>query len=351
MSTTPRLMIGSLCAAFALAACSQNANKPAAAAACVSEDPSMVVATSKSKTVTLKEVDELVGKELKEIEKQKFQMRAGAAEQLIVSALVKEQAAKAGKTEDEWFRSQIEGKVQDPPDAEIQKVWDEAKDKMPPGATLESMRPQIIAFITKDKRREVAMKFQEDMKKQSGFELKIAPPAEPRVQVEAKGPAKGPADARVTIVEFSDFQCPYCSRAEGTVDQVMTEYAGKVRLVFRHFPLPFHEHAAKAAEAAACANEQGKFWDLHKQLFANQQKLGLEDLKAHAAVVGLDAAKFAECLDQGKMKATVDADQEAGKKVGVNGTPAFFINGVMLSGAQPIAEFERVINQELAAAK
>jgi protein-disulfide isomerase len=349
MSTTPRCVIGSLACLFALAACSQN--KPAAQAACASEDPTMVVATAKGKTVTLKEVDELLGKELKELEKQKFQMRAGAAEQIVVTALVKEEAAKAGKTEDEWFRSQVEGKVQDPPDAEIQKVWDEAKDKMPPGATFEQMKPQIIAFITKDKRREVAMQFQADLKKQAGFELKIAPPPEPRIQVEAKGPAKGPEGAKITIVEFSDFQCPYCSRAEGTVDQVMTEYAGKVRLVYRHYPLPFHDHAEKAAEAAACANEQGKFWDMHKQLFANQQKLAIEDLKAHAGAIGLDAGKFAECLDQGKMKATVDADQEAGKKAGVNGTPAFFINGILLSGAQPIAEFERIINQELAAAK
>jgi protein-disulfide isomerase len=118
--------------------------------------------------------------------------------------------------------------------------------------------------------------------------------------------------------------------------------------VFRHFPLSFHPHAPKAAEAAACAADQGKFWEMHKQLFANQQKLSIDDLKAHAGVVGLDAAKFAECLDGSKNKAKVDTDQKAGAELGVNGTPAFFINGKLLSGALPFAEFQKVIDAELA---
>jgi protein-disulfide isomerase len=128
----------------------------------------------------------------------------------------------------------------------------------------------------------------------------------------------------------------------------MEKYAGKVRLVFRHYPLPMHSHAPKAAEASACAEDQGKFWEMHKQLFANQQKLSIEDLKAHAAAVGLDAGKFAECLDTSKNKAKVDADQKAGSDLGVNGTPAFFINGKLISGAQPLSEFAKIIDAELA---
>jgi protein-disulfide isomerase len=127
----------------------------------------------------------------------------------------------------------------------------------------------------------------------------------------------------------------------------MEKYAGKVRLVFRHFPLTFHPHAPKAAEAAACANDQGKFWEMHKQLFANQKGLSVEELKAHATAVGLDKAKFDECLDTGKMKALVDADTKAGSDVGVTGTPAFFINGKLISGAQPVSEFEKLIDAEL----
>jgi protein-disulfide isomerase len=131
------------------------------------------------------------------------------------------------------------------------------------------------------------------------------------------------------------------------VDGLMKEYEGKVRLVFRHFPLEFHQQAPKAAEASMCAQEQGKFWEYHDKLFENQQQLADDALKSYAQQLGLDQAKFDECLASGKHAAQVKADTEAGKKLGVSGTPAFFINGVMLSGAQPAEEFKSIIDQEL----
>jgi protein-disulfide isomerase len=127
----------------------------------------------------------------------------------------------------------------------------------------------------------------------------------------------------------------------------MEKYPGKVRLVFRHFPLSFHANAPKAAEASACADEQGKFWEMHKQLFANQKAITVPELKQHAGAIGLDQAKFDACLDGGSKKAIVDADTKAGSEAGVSGTPAFFINGKLLSGAQPFSEFEKVIEAEL----
>lgn len=166
--------------------------------------------------------------------------------------------------------------------------------------------------------------------------------------VAREGTRLGRPDAPVQIIEFSDFQCPFCSRAHDTVEEVMSAYAGKIRLVFRHFPLDFHAQAPKAAEASLCAHEQNKFWEYHDVLFKNQQKLQIEDLKGHATQLGLDAAKFNECLDSGRMAATVKTDTEAAKKVGVNGTPAFFINGQMISGAQPIDAFKQIIDAELA---
>ena len=176
------------------------------------------------------------------------------------------------------------------------------------------------------------------------------PPRAPvvRKEVDAVGPSRGPKDAPVTIVEFSDFECPYCGAAHDTVEQVMSSYAGKVRLVYRQFPLSFHPHAAKAAEASLCAADQGKFWEYHEALFKNQKKLDLPDLKAHASEVGLDANKFGQCLESGDKKKAVDADQQAGLAAGVGGTPAFFINGIFLNGAQPLDEFKKVIDGELA---
>ncbi|MFL5264542.1 MAG: DsbA family protein, partial [Anaeromyxobacteraceae bacterium] len=170
----------------------------------------------------------------------------------------------------------------------------------------------------------------------------------PRVQVAAEGPSKGANAAPVTIVEFSDFQCPFCSKAEETVDKVMKTYDGKVKLVFRDYPLPFHPNAQKAAEAAHCAGAQDKYWEMHKVLFANQKALEPAALKGYAKELKLDQPKFDKCLDSGEMAKKVEANKEAGAKVGVSGTPAFFVNGVMLSGAQPFDEFKTLIDQELA---
>ena len=129
----------------------------------------------------------------------------------------------------------------------------------------------------------------------------------------------------------------------------MTNYAGKVRLVYRQFPLTnIHPHAAKAAEAALCAADQGKFWEYHDVLFKNQKKLDPTDLKVYASSTGLDGQKFGSCLESGEKKPTVDADQKAGLQAGVGGTPAFFINGIFMNGAQPIDEFKKVIDAELA---
>jgi protein-disulfide isomerase len=177
----------------------------------------------------------------------------------------------------------------------------------------------------------------------------MAPPELARVVVAASGPARGPDTAPVTIVEFSDFQCPFCGREAPVVERLMKEYDGKVKLVFRHFPLDFHPNAQKAAEAGACAADQGtdKFWKLHDKMFGNQQKLAVEDLKSYAKEVGLDTAKFEKCLDSGEKRALVQADEKAGAEAGVNGTPAFFVNGIFINGAVPYETMKETVDREL----
>jgi protein-disulfide isomerase len=163
----------------------------------------------------------------------------------------------------------------------------------------------------------------------------------------ANGPSKGSASAPIEIIEFSDFQCPFCQRADPTVQQVLSTYGDRIRFVYRHYPLPNHPNARPAAEAAACADEQDKFWPYHDRLFANPTKLEDPDLKRHAAELGLNTGQFNGCLDSHKLKAKVDTDLKAGEEAGVNGTPAFFINGRMISGAQPFEAFKRIIDEEL----
>ncbi|MDF1562167.1 MAG: thioredoxin domain-containing protein [Deltaproteobacteria bacterium] len=178
-----------------------------------------------------------------------------------------------------------------------------------------------------------------------------AAPAAPAAPVDIKAgnsPAKGPENAKVTIIEFSDFQCPFCSRVNPTISQIMDEYKGKVRVVFKHQPLPFHQDAPLAAEASLAANAQGKFWEFHDKLFANQKAIQRPQLEQYAGELGLDMAKFKAALDQGTYKAAVAADQAEARKYGASGTPTFFINGRKLVGAQPFPAFKALIDEELA---
>jgi protein-disulfide isomerase len=180
----------------------------------------------------------------------------------------------------------------------------------------------------------------------------IPKPQQPsRVQVSADDdPIKGSADAPVTIIEFSDFQCPYCERFfTQTLPLIEKNYikTGKVRFVYRDFPLSFHQYAQKAAEAAKCADEQGKYWEYHDKLFNNQNALDISSLVQYAKELTLNETRFNDCLNSGRMVTKVQQDLNDGLKYGISGTPTFFINGIELVGAQPYNVFEQVINGEL----
>ncbi|MGB8294425.1 MAG: thioredoxin domain-containing protein [Polyangia bacterium] len=167
-------------------------------------------------------------------------------------------------------------------------------------------------------------------------------------KAEVKGaPIKGAKDALVTIVQFSDFQCPYCSRVEPTIDKIMEEYKGKVRVAWRNKPLPFHDKAKPAAIAALAADQQGKFWPMHDILFKNQQNLDAANLEKYAKEIGLDMTKFKAALQDKKLQESVEADVAMGDKLGARGTPAFFVNGSFLSGAQPFENFKSRIDEQL----
>ena len=190
------------------------------------------------------------------------------------------------------------------------------------------------------------------------------PPSTGIVEVSAAdGYFLGPEDAEIEIIEFSDFECPYCGAAMGTHDALVSQFKsrdpsweaagprlkelaeqGKIKLVFRHFPLGFHQDAMPAAIASECAGEQGKFWEYHDALFENQESLTNTDLKKYAVDLGLETKQFNECLDSGKYEAKVQQDMADGQSYGVSGTPAFFVNGQLLSGAQPFSAFEALLN-------
>ncbi|MBI5072174.1 thioredoxin domain-containing protein [Candidatus Falkowbacteria bacterium] len=160
---------------------------------------------------------------------------------------------------------------------------------------------------------------------------------------------QGSANAKVTLIEYSDFECPYCARHKDTTDQIIQNYGDKVRIVFRHYPLSFHPNAQKAAEASECAAEQGKFWEMYDKIFAanNAGTMSVDKWKAEAKSLGLNTKKFNECLDSGKYAAEISAEEQAGVAAGVEGTPATFVNGELVSGALPYDQFKSIIDSKL----
>jgi protein-disulfide isomerase len=279
-----------------------------------------------------------------ELDAATYESKKQALDQIVVRKLIEKKAKAEGLTAEALVKREVQDKLRAPSDAEMKAFYDEQKSRQPL-PPFEQIKERIAQYLEQGAGQKAQQAFVERLRSEAKVEILLNPP---RVQVAATGPSKGPEKAPITIVEFSDFECPFCVRAEETIKQVMKEYDGKVRLVYRDFPLPFHPNAQKAAEAAHCAGDQGKYWEMHEQLFQNQKALAVADLKAHAKTLGLDGGKFEKCLDSGEKAKEVEEHKKAGAEVGVTGTPAFFVNGVVLTGAQPVGEFKSIIDRELA---
>jgi protein-disulfide isomerase len=302
-------------------------------------------------TITASELEDAAGSRLFQIRTQEYQLKRQLLDEAIAGKLLDKEAASRGISVDELRRVEVEAKVPAVTEQEQKEFYEKNKQRFGQTPEAEALK-QIENGLRGQRMRDRQVAFVTDLRTRAGVKVFLEPP---RIKVETgDDPAKGPADAPITIVEFSDFQCPYCSRVLPTLQKLHDTYGSKVRIVFRDLPLAqMHPLAAKAAEAAACANEQGKFWEMHDKLFASQQKLQVADLKQHAVDLGLTADTFNQCLDSGKFAAEVKQDSDDGTRYGLTGTPGFFINGRLLVGAQPYEAFAQVIDEELgfAAAK
>jgi protein-disulfide isomerase len=306
--------------------------------------PTSVVAVVNGKEITDQEVLARVRGEMLKLEAQMYEVRRNGAEEMISEYLL-EQAAKAqGSTGDQLLKQEVDSKIGDVTDKEVEEFYaaNQARIRKP----LNEIRPQIVNYLQQNKLTEARRAFLKGLRDNAQVKLYLTPPS---VEVSAEGaPFKGPQSAPITIVEFSDFQCSYCKRVLNVLNQVLERYPNHVKLAFRDFPiLNIHPHAQKAAEAAHCAAEQGKFWEYHDLLFEKQEAIPSTNFADHAKALGLDVTTFQGCLDSGKHKGTVERSYAEGVKAGVSGTPAFFINGRLLSGAQPLEAFKAVIDEEL----
>ncbi len=315
------------------------------------EAASPAVATLDGGPISEAELDSFGGSRLFQARNQLYTTRRQILEEMVSKRLVERVAAARGMTTEALLKAEVSDKV--PPLSEEDKKAFYEANKARFGSTAEAEAlKQIADNLPRQKESERRREFFAELRAKAQVKILLDPP---RVAVDpSDDPAKGPQDAPVTMVIFSDFQCPYCARVVPTLHRLTDQYGNKLRVVFRDFPLlQIHKDAAKAAEAATCAAEQGKFWEMHDKLFENQGALQVEALKKRAAELSLDTAAFDSCLDSGRHAAEWQQDTADAQRYGVTGTPAVFVNGRLLSGAQPFEGFAQVIDEELdfAAAK
>jgi len=302
-----------------------------------------VVAEVGGKPITMTELETALAPQLSAIDRQRRQILEDGIENVVEEKLLEAEAAARGVTIDQLFATEIEAKAGEVSDEEVTQFYEANKARI--NRPIEQISAQIRNYLANQKRSQLRNDLVAGLRGKYATRILLEPV---RADVsDPTAPAKGPASAPVTIVEFSDFQCPYCSRVVPSIDQALETYGDQVRLVYRQFPLNIHPNAQKAAEASLCANDQGKFWELHDAMFANQRELGVDQLKSKAVGLGLDAETFNACLDSGKYAAKVAADVAAGAANGVNGTPAMFVNGRFLNGAVPFEQIARLIDDEL----
>ena len=305
-------------------------------------NPKRPVATVDGQTIYDEDLAPSVEGQLLPLRNQEYEIKRKALDNLIEQKLLEAAAKKKGLTTERLLAQEVDAKVPDPSDAEIEAYYLGLRTNRP----LAEVKAQLRDSLKQAKAQRARQDYLKSLRADSKVAILLSAP---RVEV-GYDPARvrGNPKAPVMIVEFSDYQCPYCHQVEPTIKQVLAKYGDRVSLSYRDFPLSqIHSQAEIAAEGSRCALEQGKFWEYHDQLFT-ASKLEKDDLIGYARNLKLDDQQFGTCLTSGKYKAEIDKDLQEGRKAGVTGTPGFFINGVELSGSQGQDAFTRVIDDELA---
>jgi protein-disulfide isomerase len=345
-------MIQAMTKVFALAAAATLLACSSVPAQQREQGPADVAARIGDRAITIRDLDEKWKKdepaENAEVVQMIYEGRKAALESIIADSLVAEAAKKAGMSADGYLEAEIAKRVKPVTDAEVAAFYKENINQMQ-GRTLEQIAPTITRYLTDQVRAQARTAAISDLRK-AGPAIRVSLDV-PRLTlaVSPSNPSVGSASAPITLIEFSDYQCPYCGRVEPTLKRLRAAYGDKIRFVWKDFPLTqIHPQAFKAGEAAHCAGDQGKYWELHDVLFNKQSELQLDDLKRHALTLGLNVDAFNQCLDSSKHAERVRDGVAEGGQVGVNSTPTIFINGRRFSGAQPYEVFAAAIDEELA---
>jgi protein-disulfide isomerase len=311
----------------------------------VAQNATETVADVDGDKISFQDLREVSSAPLARLEEQAYRLKQQKLQELIEGRLLAHEAHRRNVSLEALINTEIASKAAEVTPQEIDTAYELYKNRLhkPESEAEEQLRSLLHERNVKARRHEFANTLQANAK----VTIYLDPPPPFRVAVGTDGPSRGAAGALVTIVEFEDFQCPFCKNAHDILERVLLRYKDKVRVVHRDFPLQsLHPASWKAHEAARCAEEQGKFWEYRDLLYKNAPAAGPEQLATYASQLGLDSSGFKKCLDSGKFKAVVQKDEDEANRLGIQGTPAFVINGQLLSGA-PESEFARIIDQEL----
>jgi protein-disulfide isomerase len=298
--------------------------------------------------ITEDDLAPLLQGQLRPLRDQEYQIKRKALDNLVNQKLLEAEAKKKGVTTEKLLEQEVDSKITEPTDAEVGAVYTMQRDQI--NRPFEEVKPQLQQNLKRVRIQQARQDYSARLLEQAKVSILLSPP---RTEV-SFDPARvrGNPKAKVMIVEFSDFQCPYCQAVEATLKSVLAKHQDQVALAFRDFPLKqIHPFALGAAEASRCAGEQGKYWEYHDLLFGDQNHLDHNGLVEKAKNLKLDEKQFDSCITSEKYKAQIEQDAQDGGRVGVSGTPGFFINGIFLNGALPEATFEKTIQEQLSASK
>lgn len=309
-------------------------------AGAVAQSNSSVVAEVGGVKLTTSDLDRQESSKLLQAEYTYYQAESRALEDLIDKTLLEQKAKSENLTVEQLIDRDIKPQVKDPTDDQMQVFYEGLGTDQPYAA----VRDKILEKVRQVRTDRVRAAYVNKLREQSKVIIALAPPTA-NVQLENAN-VQGSKSAPVMLVEFADYECPYCQKVAPDIKKLEAEYGGKVAVTYKDFPLPMHSHAEKAAEAARCAGNQGKFWEMHDVEF-HSHELEVDQLKAQAKTLGLDGVQFDKCLDSGEMAAAVQKDRQEGVQLGLTGTPSFFVNGHFWSGALDYATLHAIIEQQL----
>lgn len=336
-----------LAAALGFSACSNDADsKPNFIFKPAPKDG--VVAKIGDTEITEAEMLKSIEAQVYDAEVKVHELKMGRIRSLVLKTLMEADPKKEGLSNDEYLDKYIANNIK-VSDKDINAFIEERK--IPKENVNDQIKEKVRQFLEMEKKKQAIENWIGEKTKKAPVEVYIAEPKRPVYEVNVgDAPFVGGADAKVTIVEFSDFQCPFCAKGAELMNEVKKKYGNKVKIAFKNYPLPFHTHAKEAAHAALCVHEQKPelFWKLHDLMFADQTKLSPSDLKASAEKIGAKGQEFDACMSSKKFMAKIEADMEEGKDLGVQSTPTFFVNGQLVQGAYPIETFAEIIDKELA---